>query len=397
VGISSAVREPAARLPDRLRLNAVEELWGIPIGPDEMTAPLPYGGAHIGTPREALEEVVLAALQRPPCLVSFSGGVDSSTVLAVAAHAARREGLALPIPATNRFPGLVEAEETDWQKRVVDHLELDDWIRLEWRDELDIVGPVATRLLARHGILVPFNSHFHYPLLEQAARGSLLTGFGGDELFGRVDRAVLADILFRHRLPHAHDLPALLGDLAPRRARTIAGVLRRPYRDFSWLRPGSRRRLAWADTAWDMHEPLRWDRSLCEWWWPTRMLQCCLASMRVMAADFEVLIESPLAAPSVLAACALAGGAVGLGSRPHALQAIVGDLLPGAILTRGSKASFSGAFWRRHAREFVAEWDGRGIDPKHVSATALRAEWATPTPDAHSFVQLHLAWLASRS
>jgi asparagine synthase (glutamine-hydrolysing) len=318
-------------------------------------------------------------------------------MLAIATHVARREGLAAPIPATNRFPDLAEAEETEWQERVIGHLQLDDWIRLEWRDELDIVGPLATRLLERHGILVPFNSHFHYPLLERAAGGSLLTGFGGDELFGSVDRATAAHILFRHRRPHARDLPGLMFGLAPHWVRTIVVATRRPYRKFAWIRPVARRRLAWIDTASDSREPLRWDRSLREWWWPTRMLQCCVASMRVMAADFDVHIESPLATPEVLAACALAGGAIGLGSRPRALQTIVGDLLPSAILSRGTKASFNGAFWSRHAREFVTSWDGRGIDPKQVSARALRAEWATSKPNAHSFVQLHRAWLASRS
>jgi Asparagine synthase len=394
--ISSVARE-ASELPEHLRLSALEELWGIPIGTDEMTAPLPSGGVHTGSPREALEEVVLAALQRPPCLVSFSGGVDSSTVLAVAAHVARREGLALPIPATNCFPDLAEADEADWQERVVDHLQLDDWIRLDWQDELDVVGPLATRLLERHGILIPFNSHFHYPLLERAAGGSLLTGFGGDELFDPVDRATAAHIIFGHSRPSPRDLPALMFGLAPRWVRTIAAIPSRPYGRFAWIRPRARWRLAWTDTAWDSREPLRWDRSLRDWWWPTRMLQCCVASMNVMGADFDVRVESPLAAREVLAACAQAGGAIGLGSRPRALHTIVGDLLPSEILGRGTKASFNEAFWNRYAREFVASWDGRGIDPRQVSADALRAEWAIPKPDAHSFVQLHRAWLASRA
>ena len=38
-------------------------------------------------------------------------------------------------------------------------------------DELDAVGPYARRALARHGLLWPFNAHFHAPMLEQAAGG----------------------------------------------------------------------------------------------------------------------------------------------------------------------------------------------------------------------------------
>jgi len=36
----------------------------------------------------------------------------------VATDLARREGLALPIPATNRFPAAEGAEETEWQERL---------------------------------------------------------------------------------------------------------------------------------------------------------------------------------------------------------------------------------------------------------------------------------------
>src|SRR5215212_1324990 len=55
------------------------------------------------TPLEALEEAVLPALTQPPCLVSFSGGRDSSSVLAAATRAARREGLPAPVPVTLRI------------------------------------------------------------------------------------------------------------------------------------------------------------------------------------------------------------------------------------------------------------------------------------------------------
>ncbi len=50
------------------------------------------------TAREAIERAVLPALQRQPCLVAFSGGRDSSAVLAVAALVARRPGWRSPSP-----------------------------------------------------------------------------------------------------------------------------------------------------------------------------------------------------------------------------------------------------------------------------------------------------------
>jgi hypothetical protein len=390
-----AVRDPTP-LPDRLRLRPLEQLWAIPVGADEGTEPLAATGDH-GSPRAALEAVVRDALRRPPCLVSFSGGVDSSVVLAIAAHVARREGLPLPIPATNRFPNLAEADESAWQEQVVEHLRLEDWLRLEWCDELDVVGPVASGVLKRHGILVPFNGHFHVPLLERAAGGALLTGVGGDELFGAVHRATAAHVLLRHRAPRPRDLPALAFGLAPARVRRAVIARRRPFYAYHWIRPERRERLARAYAGWESSDPLRHDRSLLEWWWPSRMLQCNLAGKRLLAGDVDVEVESPLAAPRVLAACARAGGAVGLGSRSLAVARIAGDLLPAAMLDRPTKASFGGAFWNRHARAFAAEWDGGGVDRDSVSVAALRAEWAKPSPDPHSFALLHRAWLAARS
>lgn len=92
---------------------------------------------------EALEAAVLPALCRPPCLVVFSGGRDSSAVPAVA----RRSGLPDPMPATNRFRGSPATKETEWQELVVRHLGLTDWHVLDRDDELDVIGPVAEQVL----------------------------------------------------------------------------------------------------------------------------------------------------------------------------------------------------------------------------------------------------------
>src|SRR5262245_65085870 len=66
-------------------------------------------------PLPAFERAVLPALRRGPCLVSFSGGRDSSAVLAVATGIARREGLPLPVPVKNVFPGPATTLEPGWQ------------------------------------------------------------------------------------------------------------------------------------------------------------------------------------------------------------------------------------------------------------------------------------------
>jgi asparagine synthetase B (glutamine-hydrolysing) len=384
-------------MPERLRMTSLEELWAVPIGRDPLTDALSEQ-ASFGSLRQALEAAVLPALRRPPCVVSFSGGVDSSIVLALAVHVARREGLPLPIPITNCFPALEEADEAEWQERVISHLGIEDWTRLEWNDELDILGPMATQILRRHGVLTPFNSHFHYPLLEQAAGGSLLSGIGGDELFESVSRAGAARVLVQHRRPHARDLRSVAFALAPRALRARVNARRLPFDRYDWILPLHRRRLAHAYRSWESREPLRYDRALREWWWPSRGLQCGLASMRVLAADFDVQMRSPLVDPDVLAACAHAGGRAGLGtgSRARGFESIVGDLLPHEVIWRRSKASFTAAFWTGHARTFVERWDGRGVDHEKVDVELLRAQWSLTAPDPHSFQQLRRAWLASQ-
>jgi len=386
------------QVPERLRLTELEELWGVAIGRDPLTEAL-SAQASPESPREALEVAVLAALRRPPCMVSFSGGVDSSVVLALATHVARREGLALPIPITNRFPSVGKADEAEWQERVVSYLGIEDWTRLEWDDELDILGPIATGVLRRHGVLMPFNSHFHYPLLERAAGGSLLSGIGGDELFGSVARATAARVLIQRRRPRLRDLRSVAFGLAPHALRARVIAYRQPFDRYNWILPSHRRHLAHAYASWESEEPLGHDRSVREWWWPSRLVQCGLASMCTLAGDFDVLMRSPFVDPDVLAACAHAGGGAGLGtgSRARGFESVVGDLLPHEVIWRRSKASFAAAFWTGRARAFVERWDGRGVDHENVDVDLLQAEWSRAAPDPHSFQQLHRAWLASQS
>ena len=100
---------------DPYRLSPLELASGLVFDDGGPSAELPSPAPGV-TPVQVLEQTILAALLRPPCLVSFSGGRDSSGILAVATSLARREGLPLPIPATHRFPeadGTDETDETD--------------------------------------------------------------------------------------------------------------------------------------------------------------------------------------------------------------------------------------------------------------------------------------------
>jgi asparagine synthase (glutamine-hydrolysing) len=76
---------------DWFRTTPLALASGVVWGRDPAASPLPPAPPGV-TVRAALEAVMVRALHRPPCVVSFSGGRDSSAVLALATHVARREG-----------------------------------------------------------------------------------------------------------------------------------------------------------------------------------------------------------------------------------------------------------------------------------------------------------------
>jgi Asparagine synthase len=200
--------------------------------------------APAAAPVTGLEEVAVRALRRPPCLVSFSGGHDSSLILAAATRAARREGLPAPVPVTWQVRDAPGAEESAWQEAVVRALRVADWVRLPAGDDLDFVGPVATGVLRRHGLLHPANAYFHAPLPKEAAGGTLLTGVGGDQVLGR---------LRRPRRPSWWPRPAAAGPafgwLRTPAARCVRRGLRREHRARP-VRYENRPAWAWASVIW---------------------------------------------------------------------------------------------------------------------------------------------------
>ena len=372
-------------------LTSLEVACGIVLGPGS-AAPdeLPPGAA--ATPIAAFERAVLEALERPPCLVSFSGGRDSSAALAVAARVARREGLPLPIPATNRFAAVESSDELDWQELVVSHLGLRDWYRNDVADELDCVGPVAEDVLRRHGLLWPFNAFFHVPLLEAARGGSLITGIGGDEVLGGSRWARAAAVLSGRARPRPRDVPRIALALAPPRLR--APVLRRRLDvGFPWLRPTSQRLVVDAWVAQDAAEPFGWGKDF-DWWRTFRYWQVARRSLALLAADADALVVHPFADPGFSRALARLPRNRRFDDRSAALALLFGDVLPAAVTGRMSKATFDGAFFNVHSRQLAETWQGEGADPRHVDADLLRDQWAVPEPDARSFLLLQSAWLA---
>lgn len=344
-------------------------------------------------PISALEGAIRPALEQPPCLVSFSGGLDSSLILATAIRMARRDGLPEPIPATYRIRDAPSAYETDWQEAVARELDVSDWEVMDFVDELDVIGPFATELLLRHGVLFPFNAHGHLPLIRAARGGSLITGAGGDELFSLPARARAAWVLRGRVRPRLRDPLRIAFAGLPSLMR--APVLRRRFAPpFPWLTRTAfdEFRRQWAAEA--AREPARWDESR-RWWLRRRYVHVLHQTFALLANDEHVTVHHPFCHPTVVNAVAARGGATGWGNRNEAMSEMFGTLLPRSVAARRSMAIGNEIFFSHHSRAFVQRWNGQGIDHDLVDEIGLRREWSSINPDAHTYTLLQVAWLAS--
>ena len=355
-------------------------------------APRSFDGEP-ASPRDALDREILPALLRPPCLVSFSGGRDSAAVLAAATSLARREGLPLPIPATNVVPSAAGADESCWQEMAVRHLGLTEWLRLEHDDELDLIGPHARRVLAAHGLLWPANVHFHLPLLEAGRGGSMLTGIGGDELYTAARRLHHAAVLSGAVRARPRDLLSLGLAFAPRPVRNAA-IAARSSVEAPWLRERARTQIVAVLAAEAAAEPRRLPDRLA-WWQTIRYLHVGVESLALIAGDTSTLIAHPLLSPRLWHAAAAAAAPVGFASRTAGVRTLFGDLLPPAIIERDSKANFDEVFWTERSRAFVRGWDGSGVPTEWVDADELARHWAGANPSVPSSLLLQAAWLCS--
>jgi len=342
------------------------------------------------SPLVALERAVLPAVAKPPCVVTFSGGRDSSLILAVAARVARREGLPLPVPATLRFVGLEHAEESKWQDMVLGHLKLDQRVILDIRSELDLVGPRAGRLLLRHGILWPLNVYLHAALIAPARGGSLMTGMTGDSLFGEGRWFRTQEVLSGRRRPEPRDILRVGLAFAPRWVRQP--VLRRRVETVPWLRKSARQAYIEARSRAEASTPWQWDRWV-DHLSRRRAWRVANESMSELAVAEGTTHVQPLGDRSFLGSLARAGGRHGFGDRTMVMRALFAEVLPDPVLARSDKARFGAAFIGSHTREFAWAWQGRGVDPDIVDLDALRAAWVTERFNPRAALLLQAAWL----
>jgi asparagine synthase (glutamine-hydrolysing) len=331
--------------------------------------------------------VILASLRRAPCAVSFSGGRDSSAILATATAVARREGLPLPIPVTFRVPGSQEADEIAWQELVIKHLGITNWELIDARGSFDVVGELAAAVHRRCGLVPPFNLHLHEPVAALAAGGSFLTGAGGDEMLRGHRRQAAARLVHDGRLPTRSELKAVGAQLVPRVVRARRAVPIRALDDFVWLRQSARRTFAREYGAMTAALPIGWDAT-ARMWWGQRVRYVLDRAFTDLGAGHGCDATHPFLSAPFVDAMARHYGPIGPRSRRRTMAELFGDILPDALIRRTTKASFNAMFFTERARSVASDWNGSGVDERLVDVAALTREWRRPDPAAMSYAML---------
>jgi Asparagine synthase len=373
---------------DGIELTPLEIASGVILGVDDLTPSLPNPDHR--RPVEVLEDELLQALTTPPCVVLFSGGRDSSCVLALATKVARRWSLPLPVPVTYRFPDDPEVDESTWQELVIGHLGIEDWVRIEFDDELDYVGPYAQRALSGVGPLWPPNGHMSLAGLDLARGGTLVTGLDGDGLFHwRWSEAV--EVLSGRRRPSTAVLRPLAYYLAPAPLARAAGHVRRGL-SAPWLRDPAQRELASAFADHRAAEPRTW-RARIEYYNRMRYVAMLRANNRALARLCEAAMLNLFLEPQFISNFAARQGRLGFAGRTAIMTELFDGIVPSALLQRTDKPVFN-LYWGAHSRELARAWSGEGIDASVVDPDSLAKEWAKPDPSFRSALLLQSAWLA---
>lgn len=341
-----------------------------------------------GDPLTALEGVCRDLLERGRCVVAFSGGRDSSVLLAVLLRVARRDGFDEPVAVTARWPGDPRSDEQGWQEHVAAQVGLRHWDIVTPGTDLDLLGPTSRLVLEAHGLLWPAPFAALFPIIEAAGDGVLVSGEGGDEVFAHWQLARAWTLVRNGRFASTR---ALAFAALPRSVRLRRAFERAdPYQ--AWLRPEARRLQRQALAA-EMGGPLLWPTHLRRVA-SERGLQMGGRTFSTLCAARGGSFARPLLAPAFLGALARRGGPAGLGGRTEAMVTIFGTVLGPEILSRSSKATFGNVFWGPAARAFARDWDGKGLDPRWVDSDVLRCAWQAPTPVYGSALPLQAAWLA---
>jgi asparagine synthase (glutamine-hydrolysing) len=373
-----------------LGLTELEVATGTVMGTDQRAPKLVDADEE---PLAALFEVARVILAQGRCVVAFSGGRDSSALLAVLLQVARQDGFDEPLAITARWPGDEATDESAWQDHVARSIGLRHWEVISPGTDFDLLGPRSKALLRRYGLMWPAPVAALLPMVEAAGDGTLVTGEGGDEVFGGWSTAPAWQ---RVRQPSSWR-PGLrqLGGAAlpPPVRRRRAEAASHPYQ--YWLTKEAVMAQKTALAGEQAATGLLWWPSYVREMASARALRLSAATLSTLCAEAGGRFAAPLLAPRFLAALGRWGGRRGRGDRTAVMRALFARLLDDEIMSRVSKATFGGVFWGPASRQFAETWDGTGLDPHLVDAEALRKAWQAPLPLFGAALPLHAAWLAS--
>jgi asparagine synthase (glutamine-hydrolysing) len=307
----------------------------------------------------------------------------------------------MPIALTFRYANEPKTEESEWQELVVRHVGVDDWETLDMGTDHDVVGAPALEFLLSHGLVFPAGLPAKIPLLLRCRGGSVMSGEGGDEIFGARRATALKKLLDKPpRLLRRHFQAELVRSVGPRRAR--AALYRKGFEGgsleaaLSYLRPRFLHQVL-DDVALDLaSEPFSNTQSLA-WHLRRKIIVKHQENLTALAVEHDVQHLDPFLEPKFVGAYARMLRPLGFLTRTEAMLALFSDLLPKEVLQRQSKAVFNRAVLTGISKSFAKSWQGGGVDPDLVDPEALRSAWLSDWPPWPSRWLMQAAWLHEHS
>ena len=343
---------------------------------------------------EVLVEAIVERIDDRPVYVEFSGGCDSSVVLAASVQACRHVGHDLPIPLTFRFPLLPETDESDYQDVVLTHLGLDLGRREMITSEFDLLGPAAQRGLRELGVVWPAPAVATSDPYRELEPGLMLSGEGGDEVMGPrriagIFRARDAARKGQAKAVGGNLIQALGPEAARRRLMLRDGGLIPP-----WIEENEAANYIRQSSRLFCREPLR-PSQFGAAYSARPNVWLALHQITAIAAWAGQTYAAPLMDMAFVEAVNDLTPTGDLRNRFRVMRRHFGDYLPTSVVNRIDKRYLQGVYFNDYAREFARHWDGQ-INDDLVDSESLRQHWRDALPSGvwgQSFLLLQLAWL----